>query len=144
MKHIKEFNLSENQNPDVSNCLNPESGNSKIYAFWPGQFKDLGDFMKTYLGKESSQGWDETLYEWAFEDILRSPDCDKVMLVMDDSGDAGWITGVYLIDEDVVLGGKNIYGERRFSYGHKIEEALEKDSLKDMLRKVMSYRNKVI
>ena len=69
---------------------------------------------------------------------------DNVMIVMKDTSGLGWITGVYLIDEDSVIGAKNIYGERRFSYGSKIEEVIDKDSLKQFIRKMRDFRNKVI
>lgn len=142
MKHIKEFSLSESQDSDSPHCLNPKSTNPKIYYFWPGQFQDLRNFLDEHTGGKSFQSWDESRYEWAFDSIVNTD--DKVILIMDDPSGLGWVSGLYLIDEDSVLGAKNIYGERRFSYGHKIEQVLEKDSLKGIIRKMMDFRKKVI
>ena len=142
MKHIKEFNIFESQDSEDNNCLNPESSNPKIYCFWNGQFNDLGNFLEKHTGKRSLQSWDETGREWIFNSIINND--DKVMIVMEDTSGSGWITGVYLIDDDSVIGAKNIYGERRFSYGSKIEDVIDKDSLKQFIRKMRDFRNKVI
>lgn len=142
MKHIKEFNIFEEQNSTDNNCLNPESSSPKIYCFWKGQFEDLRNFIDEHKSEGSFQSWDETLYEWVFNSTINND--DKVMLVMHDPLSLGWVTGVYLIDEDSVIGAKNFYGERRFSYGSKIEEILDKDSLKQFIRKMRDFRSKVI
>ena len=142
MKHIKEFNIFENQDSEDNNCINPESSNPKIYCFWPGQFQDLQNFIEKHRDVSSFQSWDETRHEWMFNSVINND--DKVMIVMKDTSGLGWITGVYLIDEDSVIGAKNIYGERRFSYGSKIEEVIDKDSLKQFIRKMRDFRNKVI
>ena len=142
MKYIKEFRISESQDLDAPHCLNPESDNPKIYYFWKDQFHDLRNFLEEHTGGKSFQSWDESRYEWAFNSMADTD--EKVILIMNDPSGLGWVSGLYLIDEDSVIGAKNIYGERRFSYGHKIEEVLEKDSLKEIIRKMMDFRKKVI